>query len=131
MPKLYVPLLEDNGQTDQTGEAVAADAQYGFSNGLHTVTAELENFTGHLYLEGTLSLSPNDSDWFPLYTNYSYAFARYPRDPDNPTGTDGDTLQEIWNFTGNFTAIRARVVRSTLSDPPADTGRVKRVMMSI
>lgn len=131
MPKLYVTLLEDNGELDQTGPAVAGDAQYGFSNGLHTVTAELDNFTGHLYIEGTLSLRPKESDWFPLYTNYTYPFARYPMDADNPTGVDGDSLQEIWNFTGNFTAVRARVVRSTLIDPPVDTGRVKRVMMSI
>lgn len=131
MSYINVPLLVDNGDLDQTGSAVSGDAHYGFRRGLHTVSARLDNFTGRIYIEATLSAQPGESDWFPLWTNKTFPFAQYPRDIENPNDSNGDTGLETWNFTGNFTALRARVQRSHIETPPEDLGRVIEIKMSI
>jgi len=78
------------------------DGYYGYTDGLHTVAYYLSNFVGEITMQATLSKSPSDNDWF---------------DVDNTTnsydGSTAQTLQEAYNFTGNFVWVRAKITNFT------------------
>lgn len=105
MPQLAQTILTGTGSNlDVTGDKYQADGYYGHSDGLHTVSWTFNAFRGRIKLQGTLATDPQSSDWVDLdldqsglgYVNYDTA----------RTGT------EIFNVTGNFVWVRARVIRS-------------------
>lgn len=67
--------------------AIPGDAHLNVTDGMHTLYAQFENFTGHLIIQGCLDISvPDDSathKWFNI-----------------PSG-DGTVIHTITNFTGN------------------------------
>ena len=92
-----------NGGTTTTvfGEKFQADGYYGFTDGLHTVAFYLSNFTGQVGIQGSLAKDPKDSDWANL------TLSGPTTDYNDSTG--GTTKVVAYNFTGNFTYIRAFV----------------------
>jgi hypothetical protein len=114
-------LSNTQGQLNSTGDALRADGWYGFTDGLYTVAIYVVNFTGRLWIEGSLADSPTDEDWFPVLINNNDYF-QFPQNPLQPTGSrgSGDTATIGINFTGNYTWLRARVDRSYFVPLPTE-----------
>lgn len=107
---------------DQTGPATRADGYYGFADGLHTVAFYLKNFRGRLFLEGTLSDDPKETDWFPIVLAGDATYV--------DIGTAATKI-ESFNVVGNFVYLRARVQRSHLPGLPSEYGICERVVLSL
>ena len=136
MPKSATTLLVGDGTLlNQTGEPQRAAGYYttAINGGWHTVSADLVNFTGRVYIEATLSATPTESDWFPIQLHSNTAYAQFPVMPLQPTGVNGDTVTVGWTFRGNFVFVRARIDRSYIP-PPNDlstVGVARKIMMSV
>ena len=136
MPKSATTLLVGDGTLlNQTGEPQRAAGYYttAINGGWHTVSADLVNFTGRVYIEATLSATPTESDWFPIQLHSNTAYAQFPVMPLQPTGVNGDTVTVGWTFRGNFVFVRARIDRSYIT-PPNDlstVGVARKIMMSV
>lgn len=78
--------------TENTAKEKAA-GYHRIGDGLHTVTATFENWSGLLEIQATLMLDPTESDWFTVVT---YG--------DGSSDYDSSVSQ---NVTGNFVWFRA------------------------
>lgn len=137
MSKQSVVVLDDTGIVmNVTGDKIKADAWFGFTDGLHTVTFHLENFTGRIFLEASLESDPQEIDWFSIFLNGANAFIEYPLDPLTPTGVAGDTFVDAFTFQGNFLYIRVRIDRSYITPVPTTDveksllGSVKKILLN-
>ena len=54
---------------DVTGDKFRADGYWGHTDGLHTISISSHNLIGNLHIQGTLSMSPEPSDWFDIDIN--------------------------------------------------------------
>ena len=141
MPKPAIPLLVGNNTLlNQTGAAQRGAGYYTTSvnGGWHTVSADLTDFVGRIYIEATLSAQPTENDWFPVQLSGTQAYQQFPVDPAHLQGdgsnTHGDTVTVGWTFRGNFTFVRARVDRSYLFPVPNDlttVGLARQILMSV
>lgn len=84
----------DSVITTVTSDNFKGDGYYGRSDGLHSVQYTFTDFTGDIYIDGTLALSPSEEDWFQIHQYTASA----------------ETSSKITNFTGNYVYIRATVV---------------------
>lgn len=126
-------MLKNTGKLyNVVGDKIRADSYFGMTDGLHTVQASFKNFTGGFGIQGTLSLNPTDSDWFWIELKQikdfdQSPFIALPINPLSPTGNAGtgvthvgDTREMAWTFSGNFTYLRAVVIRDYLNYTSAD-----------
>lgn len=126
-------MLKNTGKLyNVVGNKIQADSYFGMTDGLHTVQASFKNFTGGFGIQGTLSLNPTDSDWFWIelkqITDFdAMPFVTLPLNPLAPTGNAGtgvahvgDIREMAWTFSGNFTYLRAVVIRDYLNYTSAD-----------
>lgn len=122
----------DPAQLNQTGTAQRAAGYYSTAanGGWHTVSADLVDFTGRIYIEATLVAVPTEADWFPVQLSGTLPYAQYPANPAAPTGGHGDTVTDGWTFRGNFVWVRARVDRSYLVDT-THVGNARKILMSV
>ena len=81
------------------GDEYKADGYYGFTDGLHTVAFYLSAFIGQVGMQATLAKDPTDSDWANITLTGPTT--------DYNDSTAGTTRVVAYNFTGNFTYIRA------------------------
>ena len=110
----------------------------GFNNSLgnmHTVSMSFADFTGRVYIEGTLATDPQDVDWVPIPLSAAgLPYVEYPKDPAAPTsGENGDTGVDAFNFSGNYVWIRARLDRSYLVPVPSypdSVGAIIRILLN-
>ena len=129
-------LSDTSGQLNMVGPAVKADGFYGFSDGLHTISVKLSNFTGRVYIEATLELVPDCDDWFPIMLDSDNPYIEYPIDPHMTTDTKGDTGMDSFVIEGNFVFVRARINRDYVVPVPvtdqdlADLGSITRILMN-
>lgn len=109
--KSVVMMTNTTGKYTHTGEAVRADSWWGYTDGLHTVSVKHTNFKGFFRLEGTLSTTPTECDWFPIYLNNG-----------NSVCPDVEFLYETgiqaYTFLGNFVFLRAVMSRENLDPVP-------------
>ena len=99
----------------------------------HTVSINLYNFTGRIYIQGSLASDPQETDWFNIPIGNSTAYVQYPLDPAYPTGTTGDTGIYAYSFSGNYVWIRAIIDRKYLVPPPNDpyfVGSCKQILLN-
>ena len=124
-------------QLNQTGDALRAAGYYttSINGGWHTVSADLVNFVGRIYIEATLVSSPTETDWFPVQLNGIQAYQQFPGNTARHLGegVNGDTTTVGWTFRGNFTFVRARIDRSYLPPitDPATVGLARQILMSV
>lgn len=139
MTRRTITMLSNTGERfEQCGEQVRADNFYGSANGIHTIQINYNNFTGGFVLQGTLANSPQEDDWFdiPLVFNSTEdKIMKFPRNstlPTTPAGR-GDSGCEAYTFIGNFTFLRAKLVRDYLGSvaPSAQLGCIDRVLLSL
>jgi hypothetical protein len=123
------------GQVSVVGGKIRADGWYGHTDGLHTVSIYLMNFTGRVCFEASIASDPTDFDWFPVEIQ-GQQFLSFPRNPNRPTGVTGDTGAVGMNIIGNYTWLRVRVERD-LIDPTTEAkvlaglfGQVDRVLLN-
>ncbi len=114
----YQLLGDTSGQLNMVGPAVKGDGFYGFSDGLHTISVKLDNFTGRFFIEATLSLHPTEDDWFPVMLTSMHPYVEYPINPNMPTSTHGDTGMDAFVIEGNFVFVRARINRDYVVPVP-------------
>lgn len=126
------------GDIKIVGDKIRADNFFGFTDGLHTVSMTYFNFKGYFFLQGTLSMNPQESDWFNIdITDRSYetTYLTFPEVPARPTGdAGGDTGVKAFTFVGNFTYLRVVVSwENYLPAPSIDTGmgRVDKVLLAM
>lgn len=137
-------MLANTGTTwDIVGEPVRAGSYYGYTDGMHTIQMIYQNFVGGIGIQGTLSLKPLPEDWFWIKINPSgdihTPYMTFPLDPYSPTGANGgDTGSIASTFVGNFTFLRAVLVRDYLQptdiNPAWNTwqyGRVDKILLSL
>lgn len=132
MRKPIIMMTDTSGNWELVGPKVRADSFFGNTDGLHTVSVKYDNFRGGFKLQGTLSLNPSEEDWFDIVLSHyickdESSFLEYPKDPFAPTGENGgDTGVDAFTFIGNFTFLRAIMVRRFLGDtPPATPNDIK------
>lgn len=99
-----------------TTDKVEGDGYYGYSDGIHTFAVSYNAFKGRLYVQGSLSLEPTETDWFNLQvpggrTPEQGGYKNFP-----VTGTEGFTGVEAYTIEGNFTYLRVVIDRSALGD---------------
>jgi hypothetical protein len=99
-----------------TTDNVEGDSYYGYSDGLHTFAVSYNAFKGRIFIQGTLSLTPTDTDWFNIRIPGGVGIndGGYKQFPTS--GTDGFSGVEAYNITGNFTYLRVKMDRSYLGD---------------
>lgn len=117
-------ILNNQMEMSYTGEAARGDGFYGFSDGLHTVSFHVKNFTGRIFLEATLVEEPTENDWFLINLMVDQTFLQWDRE----TETIGVS------FVGNFVYLRVKVDRSYLVDQDYTVdkfGTVDKVVMMI
>ena len=118
MARTSVVMITDGAALNFTGSTVKADGYYGFTDGLHTVAFYLSSFVGQIGVQGTLSKAPGDNDWANL------TLSGPTTDYNDSTG--GTTRVAAYNFTGNFTYIRAWVEFD--STDASGTGVVSKIL---
>ena len=117
-------ILTNKAEMSYTGDKARGDGFYGYSNGLHTVSFHVNDFTGRIRLQATLLDTPTEADWF----NIALATATEYLQIDSSSVTQGAT------FTGNFVYIRAKIDRTYLVDQTYDTtnhGVVNKIVLMI
>lgn len=148
--KSVLMLSNTKKEMEVTGPSIKGDSYYGYTDGIHTIQVSYLNFTGAFGLQGTLSLDPQEEDWFwinlPGIEDFdSVPYLTYPKDPLNPTGSEsiessytGDTGTEAFTFRGNFTFLRAVVTREYIEPAPVQPsdgtwylGQVDNVLLCI
>jgi len=116
--------LTNKTEMSYTGERARGDGFYGYSDGLHTVSFHVNNFTGRLWLEATLLESPTEDDWFDITLTTSATYLQL----------DASSITQGATFVGNFVYIRARVDRSYLVNQTYDPslhGIVNKIVLMI
>jgi hypothetical protein len=110
-----IPLLTPTGtEMNVTSTAVKGDSYYGYTDGLHTIQVQFQNYIGRFRIQATLALEPSEDDWFPLRLEGFTADGRdgYKQwNNDNPR-----TATEAYTFQGNYTWIRVEMDRSHMGD---------------
>lgn len=102
---------------------VRADAYYGYTDGLHTVAFYFSNFTGKVYLEGTLANTPTNTDWFALNIDPPTEYIQL-------TTHTGVVAR---SFQGNFMFVRVRIDRDYLTPANNDNlawGQISQVLLN-
>lgn len=134
MSAVSYTLLTHQNELNYTGEQIRADAFYGNTDGLHTVSVKLDNFVGRLFIEGTLASEPTESDWFPFYLTSGTTYKQYPFNSSVPTGVVGDSGTDGFTFRANVMYIRARVDRTHLNANAYDQtahGRIDKILLNV
>jgi hypothetical protein len=117
-------ILNNKLEMSYTGDKYRGDGFYGFSDGLHTISFHVKNFTGRIFVEATLIEEPTENDWFKINLMVDQVFLQW----DNETETLGVS------FVGNFVYLRVLVDRSYLIDQDYTVekyGTVDKVVMMI
>jgi len=121
MARKTTTLLPNTGvNLNVTGDPVPGDSYYGYTDGLHTVAIYGQNLSGRVRIQGTLSSSPTEDDWFDiLISGLPY------KDYSNYTGVEGFT------FTANLVFLRATLDRTSLGiTDPNTAGYIEKIYLN-
>ncbi len=134
MSTVSYTMLNNKNELSYTGDNIRADAFYGNTDGLHTVSVKFDDFVGRVFIEGTLASDPQDTDWFPIYLTSGSSYKQYPVNPAAPTGNVGDTGTDGFTFRLNVIYLRARIDRDYLSASAYDLtqhGRIDQILLNV
>lgn len=110
-------LTSTAGKLNVTGQPIKAAGYFGYARGIHTFAWYKNNFTGRVYIEGSLATNPGACDWFPIWLESLHPYTQFPLDPNNPTGTTGDDGISSYTLQANLVWVRIRIDRSYLVNP--------------
>jgi hypothetical protein len=103
-------ILTNKNEMSFKGQPFQGDGYYGFSDGLHTVSFHVNNFTARVYLQATLLEEPTEDDWFDIELATTVPYCEFTQE----TGAKGITV------VGNFVWIRVDVDRSYIPNQVYD-----------
>lgn len=121
-----VLLLSETSDTSVTGPDVYVATLKRDKDALYTASVNVEEFSGRVYLQGTLAKHPASADWFNIKIN-DKRYIDYPINPAEPRGIAGDTAIDKFNFAGNFLHIRAVIDKTAVAKP---SGKVIQIVLS-
>ncbi len=121
-------LSTTNDQINVTGQKQKGAGYNNTIGNNHTVSISLSNFTGRIYIQGSLARDPGELDWFDIPIGTTAPYVQYPLDPAYPTGQTGDTGNYAYSFSGNYVWVRAKVDRTYLVPPPSNSYLVGEVL---
>ena len=107
-------LADTQTQVEITGPAVKAAGYYGSGMNQHTIAIYANNFSGRVYIEGSLATNPQDDDWFNFDFNGTSFYTEYAYNPSGEEGDTGVTRVDSFTFVGSYVYLRAVVDRSYL-----------------
>jgi hypothetical protein len=113
---LIKPMLE---QISIIGNPIQAAGWYGHTDGLHTISIVVQNFTGRISVQAAITTVPVDADWFSVLPG-DVAYIQYPQNGyviQSPA--TGETSTYDFSFTINAVWVRAVVDRSYFLAPIA------------
>jgi hypothetical protein len=99
-------------QFNVTSDKVRGDSFYGYTDGLHTMAFYLSGFIGKIYVEGTLSKTPTESDWFAINLDGATVPLVYAA---------ATTTTTARSFEGNFIFLRVRIDRTHITPANNDS----------
>jgi len=108
-----------NARTRFRSTAIAGDAHHNFNDGLHTVAFYLDNYTGKVWIQGTLEQNPPtvEEDWFDINITPNQFELNYT----DFTGLDP------FNFRANVTWVRIL----TEPDDNLNQGTINKVLVKV
>jgi hypothetical protein len=101
------------GPLKKTSSAIDATPGENNNMALHTISVYTKGFTGSLRIQGTMSQTPGDSDYFDITTN----------DDQSPVIFDNSTGSSYFNFNGVYT-----YVRFSWDNDPGNTGLIDKIL---
>lgn len=134
MSNVSYTMLINKAELSYTGDNIKADAFYGNTDGLHTVSVKFNDFVGRVYIEGTLAATPTENDWFTINLSSGTAYKQYPVNAAIPTGTVGDTGTDGFTFRVNAIYLRAKIDRSHLGAGAYSQvahGRIDQILLNV
>lgn len=105
-----------------TGDKKRAAGYYGYASGMHTVSMSLNNFTGRIYIQGSLIDNPTENDWFNIQLNNN-SYIQY----------NNQTLTDSYTFLVNMTWIRVKIDRTYLDPQPlnvSEVGFIRKILVN-
>jgi hypothetical protein len=114
---------------NRAGEKFKGDGFYNRADGFHTVQWSITNFQGIISIQGSLSVNPQETDWFKvqLGSNNEYTIDTTGKVStltlNSIEYTQSTTGSFSYNFVGNFVWVRARIENWT-------AGTVNSIMLS-
>jgi hypothetical protein len=129
-----INMLESTGITmDKYSTVVKGDSYYGYSDGYHTIQVIYSQFIGRVRIQGTLSLTPETTDWFDIIPSTTsgteFNGGGYVQFNSNAPGN----LAEAYTFQGNFTFLRIHMDRAHVGDGTtydSSYGQISRAILS-
>jgi hypothetical protein len=114
---------------DYIGPPVKSSGWYGPTSGVHTICIKVINFTGTIFIDGTLATKPTDQDWFPILVcgKAGLVFAKdFNTPPDGwiTIGYYGTSKTLGFTFTCNCLYLRARMIRNYVISPYATAQQI-------
>jgi hypothetical protein len=118
-------ILTNQDVMSYNGDKFRGDGYYGYNDGLNTVSIQVTNFIGRIYVQASIVEEPTSTDWFDIDLTLTTPYLEYA---NQTTETKGVT------FTGNFVWLRGVVDRSyqTNQTYSASThGRLEKISLLI
>ncbi len=111
---LLRPMTE---QIDIYGDPVRGSGWYGLTTGVHCVSISVQNFTGRVSIQASLTAAPTATDWFTVMPG-NVQYIQYPQPGyviQQPA--TGQTSTYEFTFTANAVWVRAVITRSYFLSP--------------
>ena len=112
---------------------VKGDSYFGYTDGLHTIQVIYSQFVGRMKIQATLSLAPEDSDWFDIVPDITTGDAWNPLGYIQFNANAPANISEAYTFRGNYTFIRCYLDRTYIGDGvtyDSSYGQIRRIILS-
>tara|TARA_B100000900_G_scaffold367651_1_gene344293 strand:+ start:1107 stop:1535 length:429 start_codon:yes stop_codon:yes gene_type:complete len=134
-----VTVLSATGtEMNKYSDDVKGDSYYGYTDGLHTIQVNYNNFVGRFHIQATLSLTPTEADYFDVIVDNSSGLhaGSTAWNPNGYVQFNADApgnKSEAYTFRGNFTFIRAYMDRTYIGDGTtydSSYGQISNIILS-
>ena len=118
-------ILTNQDVMSYTGDKFRGDGYYGYNDGLHTLSVQVSNFIGRIYVQASIVENPTSTDWFDIDLTLTQPYLEYTTQTSETKGV---------TITGNFVWLRGVVDRSymvTQTYNSANHGRLEKISLLI
>jgi hypothetical protein len=118
-------ILTNQDVMSYTGDKFRGDGYYGYNDGLHTLSVQVSNFIGRIYVQASIVENPTSTDWFDIDLTLTQPYLEYTAQTSETKGV---------TITGNFVWLRGVVDRSYMTTQTynsANHGRLEKISLLI